>query len=160
MGINLTFFGQMIAFAAFVWFCMRYVWPPLLNALEERERKIADSLHAADVAKQSLATMRADTQREKETAKKEVSMMLEQARQQAQQIKANARIKAIEEASKIKAAAREDIENQYKQKQEEIKQEIKTISALLIAKVIGDRFANNSDLDDSFIEKQIARLKR
>ena len=54
MNINLTLIGQMVAFLVFVAFCMRYVWPPIMAAMEERQQKIADGLAAADRASQDL----------------------------------------------------------------------------------------------------------
>ena len=50
MNINLTLFGQMVTFAFFVWFCMKFVWPVIIEAMEERQKKIADGLDAADRA--------------------------------------------------------------------------------------------------------------
>ena len=58
MNINLTLIGQAIAFAMFVAFCMKFVWPPLINAISERQRKIADGLNAAEKAKADLADHR------------------------------------------------------------------------------------------------------
>ena len=55
MNINLTLFGQMVTFAIFVWFCMRFVWPVILSAMEERQEKITQGLAAADQALQELA---------------------------------------------------------------------------------------------------------
>jgi len=60
MNINLTLIGQAIAFAFFVAFCMKFVWPPLINAISERQRKIADGLNAAEKAKAALAYGRAN----------------------------------------------------------------------------------------------------
>ena len=54
MNINATLIGQAIAFAIFVWFCMKFVWPPIMGALEERQKKVAEGLNAADKAKQDL----------------------------------------------------------------------------------------------------------
>ena len=56
MNINATLIGQLIAFIVFVWFCMKYVWPPLLNAIEERQKKIADGLEASDRAEKEVPT--------------------------------------------------------------------------------------------------------
>ena len=58
MNINLTLIGQMIAFVCFVWFCMKYVWPPILAAMQEREQKIADGLAAADRASHDVLAHR------------------------------------------------------------------------------------------------------
>ena len=54
MNINLTLFGQMVTFAFFVWFCMKFVWPIIIEAMEERQKKIADGLDAADRALRDL----------------------------------------------------------------------------------------------------------
>jgi len=51
MNINLTLIGQSIAFIVFVWFCMKFIWPPMMNALDERKQKIADGLAAAERGK-------------------------------------------------------------------------------------------------------------
>ena len=62
MNINLTLFGQMVTFAFFVWFCMKFVWPVIIESMEERQKKIADGLAAADKGQKDLteATQRAD----------------------------------------------------------------------------------------------------
>ena len=54
MNINATLLGQTIAFLIFVWFCMKYVWPPLMRAIEERQKKIADGLASAERADKAL----------------------------------------------------------------------------------------------------------
>ena len=70
MNINLTLFGQAISFAIFVWFCVKYVWPPVLKALEERESRIADGLAAAEKGQQDLESAE-QSQVVKETALEE-----------------------------------------------------------------------------------------
>ena len=59
MNINATLIGKAIAFAVFVWFCMKFVWPPLLGAIEERQKMIADGLEASDQAEKDLAVAQA-----------------------------------------------------------------------------------------------------
>ncbi len=61
MNINLTLIGQLIAFGLFVWFCMKFVWPPIINALEARQEKIAKGLAAAEEAKFSLEQAQAQS---------------------------------------------------------------------------------------------------
>lgn len=160
MNINLTFLGQMIAFGAFVWFCMKYVWPPLLGALEERKGKIQESLHAADKAKQDLQILESTAQKTKEEAKKEAAKIVEQARQQAQHLVDSAMQKAMQEAERVRASTQEDIANQYQQKQEEIKQQIKEVAGLLVAKVVNEQFAKDTQLDENFITKQLSEMQR
>ena len=62
MNINLTLIGQAISFAIFVWFCMKYVWPPITSALEQRKKTIADGLSAAELGQQSLEKAKADVE--------------------------------------------------------------------------------------------------
>ena len=75
MNFNATLIGQMITFAVFVWFCLKYVWPPLMHALEERKAKIADGLAAAERGQKDL-----------ELAQARVTDNLKEAKQQAQEI--------------------------------------------------------------------------
>ncbi|HZX79541.1 MAG TPA: F0F1 ATP synthase subunit B, partial [Lysobacter sp.] len=55
MNINMTFFGQMITFAILIWFTMKFIWPPLNKAIEERQQKIAEGLAAAEQSQKNLA---------------------------------------------------------------------------------------------------------
>lgn len=75
MNINLTLFGQTIAFAIFVWFCMKYVWPPITAAMAERQKKIAEGLDAAGRA-----------QRDLDLAQEKASQTLRETKEQATQI--------------------------------------------------------------------------
>ena len=69
MNINMTLLGQAISFAIFVWFCMKYVWPPLTAALAERQQKIAEGLNAADKAQRDLASAKDQVDQELKAAK-------------------------------------------------------------------------------------------
>ena len=69
MNINFTIVGQAISFAIFVWFCMKFVWPPIMAAMAERQQKIADGLNAADKAKQDLEVAHAQVAQELQAAK-------------------------------------------------------------------------------------------
>jgi F-type H+-transporting ATPase subunit b len=60
LNINLTLIGQAISFAIFVWFCMKFVWPPITSALEQRKKKIADGLSAAELGEQALEKAKID----------------------------------------------------------------------------------------------------
>jgi len=86
MNINLTLFGQAIAFAIFVAFCMKFVWPPLINAISERQRKIADGLNAAEKAKADLADAQAQVKAELDAAKAQAAQLIEQANRRGAQL--------------------------------------------------------------------------
>ena len=124
MNMNLTMLGQLISFSIFVWFCMRYVWPPILAALEEREAKIADGLEAAERGKRELeaAGLRAEeARREGADRAKEA---LTQAEKRADEIIEAAKQEAIEEANRVKAAAEAEIEQNRNRAREELRQDI------------------------------------
>ncbi len=137
MNFNFTLIGQLLAFILFVWFCMRYVWPPMLQILEEREKEVADGLEAASRGRRELEE--ANIQREAivEEAKKEAADLVGQAGQRANQMVEDAKSQAQEEADRIKASAKSDLEQAAKKAREEIRSEV---SALVVAgaeKVLG-----------------------
>ena len=95
MNINATILGQMIAFAFFVWFCMKYVWPPLTAALAERAKKIADGLEAAERAGKDLELAQERAAEQLREAKTEASGIIEQANKRASQIIDEAKEQAV-----------------------------------------------------------------
>ena len=137
MNFNFTLIGQLLAFILFVWFCIRYVWPPMLQILEEREKEGADGLEAAGRGRRELEE--ANVQREAivDEAKKEAADLVSQAGQRANQMVEDAKTQAQEEADRIKASANADLEQATKKAREEIRSEV---SALIVAgaeKVLG-----------------------
>lgn len=113
MNINLTIIGQLLAFAVFVWFTMRYVWPPMSAALEERRKKIADGLAAAERG-----------EKEQELAQERATEVIKEAKQQANEIMASAQKRATELVEESKTTAREEGERIKEQAHSEIEQEI------------------------------------
>tara|TARA_Y100001970_G_scaffold223914_1_gene275810 strand:+ start:35625 stop:36032 length:408 start_codon:yes stop_codon:yes gene_type:complete len=116
---------------------MRYVWPPMLQILEEREKEVADGLEAASRGRRELEE--ANTQREAivDEAKKEAAGLVSQAGQRANQMVEDAKTQALEEADRIKASAKADLEQAAKKAREEIRSEV---SALVVAgaeKILG-----------------------
>ena len=97
MNLNLTILGQMIAFAIFVWFCMRYVWPPIIGALAEREERIAGGLAAAEKAQQDL-----------QAAETRTAEMLQEGREKAQEFVAQAHKRGDDMVEEAKEQARAD----------------------------------------------------
>ena len=79
MNINLTLIGQLIAFVAFVAFCMRFVWPPIVSAMAERQQKIADGLAAADRAGHDLELAQKRATEEMADAKREAAVIIDAA---------------------------------------------------------------------------------
>ena len=109
MNFNATLFGQLLAFLFFVWFCMKYVWPPMLAALEEREKEIADGLDAASKGMRELDEAETRKAEVMEAAKKDAAEILSQANLRANQVIEDAKGKAQEEADRIKISAEKDV---------------------------------------------------
>ncbi len=124
MNINATLIGQAIAFAVFVWFCMKFVWPPVTAALAERQKKIAEGLNAADKAQRDLESAHAQVGEELKAAKVQAAALIDQANKRANQM--------VEEA---KAAAAVEGERQIAQARAQIEQEIATARDALRAQV-------------------------
>jgi F-type H+-transporting ATPase subunit b len=112
MNINLTLIGQSITFALFVWFCMKFIWPPIVSALEARKKQIADGLAAADRGKHEL-----------ELAAKRASESLHEAKQKAAEIIAQAEKRAAQIVDESKNQAKVEGERQLAAAQAEIEQE-------------------------------------
>jgi F-type H+-transporting ATPase subunit b len=124
MNMNLTLIGQAISFAIFVWFCLKYVWPPVLKALEERESRIADGLAAAERGKHELelAEQRAgDVIRQ---GKDKAQDFITQAQKRADEIVEAAKVAAREEAERIKVAANAEIEQNRNQARDELRAQV------------------------------------
>jgi F-type H+-transporting ATPase subunit b len=112
VNINATLFLQAIVFAILVWFTMKFVWPPITKALDERAQKIADGLAAADKAKAELASANKRVEAELANSRNETATRLADAERRAQAIVEEAKARAAAEASRIIEAARAEAEQQ------------------------------------------------
>ena len=124
MNINATLFLQAIVFAILVWFTMKFVWPPITKALDERAQKIADGLAAADKAKAELANANARVESELAQSRNETASRLADAERRAQGIVDDAKARATEEGNKIIAAARAEAEQQAVQAREALREQV------------------------------------
>ena len=118
MNINMTLIGQTIAFAIFVWFCTKYVWPPISNALHERQKKIADGLDAASRANRYLELAQERAEQTLRESKEQASQILEQANKRSAQIVEEAREQARAEGERLVASARSEIEQEVNRAKE------------------------------------------
>lgn len=112
MNINASLFIQIIVFAILVWFTMKFVWPPIARALDERAQKVADGLAAADKAKTELAEANQRVEQELASTRSENAQRLADAERRAQVLIEEAKARANEEGSKILTAARAEAEQQ------------------------------------------------
>lgn len=128
MDLNLTLLGEMITFSIFIWFTMKYVWPPLMNIMEERRKKIADGLAAAEQGERELEQARIKVKEQLLQAKTEAATLLEQANQRASHIVEEAKTKAREEGERLLEIAQGEIEQQYNAAKAELMQEVSKIA--------------------------------
>jgi len=130
VNINFTIVGQAISFAIFVWFCMKFVWPPIMAAMAERQQKIADGLNAADKAKQDLEVAHAQVAQELQAAKQQAAALIEQANRRAVQVGEEVKAQAAAEAERILTQARADIETEMASARDALR---KQVAALAVA---------------------------
>ncbi len=128
MNINSTLFLQAIVFAILVWFTMKYVWPPITKALDERAAKIADGLAAADKAKSELASANQRVEQELVTSRNAAQQRLADAERRAQAIVDEAKGKASEEAAKIVAAAQADAQQQTLRAKDALREQVAALA--------------------------------
>ena len=128
MNINATLFLQAVVFAILVWFTMKFVWPPITKALDERAQKIANGLAAADKAKTELAAANQRVEKELATSRNETAVRLADAERRGQQIIEEAKVRATEEANKIVAAAQAEAEQQALRAREALREQVATLA--------------------------------
>ena len=124
MNINSTLFLQAVVFAILVWFTMKFVWPPITKALDERAQKIADGLAAADKAKSELSTANKRVEAELATSRTETVARLADADRRGQGIVEEAKARAVEEANKIIAAAQAEAAQQTVKAREALREQV------------------------------------
>lgn len=137
MNINLTLIGQLLAFVAFVAFCMRYVWPPIVAAMAERQQKIADGLAAADRAGHDLELAQKQAVEKMAEAKREAAGIIEAANKRASALVEEAKAAAVAEADRVKAAAAAEIEQERARAQEQLLSHVSQLAVKGAEKILG-----------------------
>lgn len=112
MNINLTLIGQSISFALFVWFCMHYVWPPIISALRTRQEQITEGLDMAERSKRDLANTQEQVKEELSKAHTQGTEIIDQANRQAKRILQEAKDQSQGEARRQKELAAVEIEQE------------------------------------------------
>jgi len=136
MNFNATLIGQTITFIVFVWFCMKFIWPPIMNALAERKKKIADGLAAAErgLHEKELAEERArDILRE---AKEQAGEIIHRADKRAAEIVDEAKGDARAEGDRLKTAAAAEIDQELNRVREELRGQVVSIALAGAGKVL------------------------
>lgn len=136
MDLNVTLFGQMIAFAIFIFVTMRYIWPPILKALEERQAKIAEGLQAAERSQNELKLSQKHIADHLREAKMQAAELIEQANQRAARNLEEGKENARTEAARIVQMAQGDIEQQRLAARDSLLKEISEITLQGVERVL------------------------
>ncbi|MFW2421638.1 MAG: F0F1 ATP synthase subunit B [Porticoccaceae bacterium] len=145
MNINLTLFGQMLTFAFFVWFCMKFVWPAIITAMDERQTKISEGLDAADRAMRDLELAQDKATDQLKEAKQQSAGILEQANKRAAQIVEEAKQQATAEGERIVAAAQAEVEQEVARAKEELRGQVAKLALVGAEKVLGASIDENAN---------------
>lgn len=156
MNINWTLIGQSLTFLAFVFFCMKYVWPALIGVMQEREKRIADGLEAADRADKDLELAQKKASEQLSEAKTQAAQIIDQANKRASQIVDEAKEQAQAEADRIKAAAQAEVDNQVSAAREQLRAQVATLALAGAEKVLGSSVDASAHAD--MLDKLAAEL--
>ena len=153
MDINMTILGQTLAFILFVLFCMKFVWPPLMAAIEKRQKEIADGLSSAERAKKDLDLAQNKAMEQIKEAKQQAAEIIEQANKRRAQIIDEANQDAMGEREKILKQAQAEIEAERNRAKEELRKHVALLAVAGAEKILGRQIdkAANSDLVDKLV---------
>jgi F-type H+-transporting ATPase subunit b len=136
MSINLTLFAQAAAFALFIWFTVKFIWPPLLRAIEARQKQIADGLAAADQGRKSLELSTRQAEEAIGDARGRAAEILAQAERRGAQLIEEAKNAAREEAGREKAAAKAEIEQETSRAREQLREQVAALAVAGAEKIL------------------------
>ena len=152
MDINATLIGQTIAMIVFVWFCMKFIWPPILNALEERQKAIEEGLAAADKSQEALVAAEAKADEIISEARQQATGILDQAHARANEIVADGKDAGVKERERQLAAAKAEIEQEANKAREELRGQVSAIAIASAEKIL------NREIDGKTHEDILGKL--
>ena len=147
MDFNLPLIGQTIAMIFFVWFCMKFIWPPILHALEERQKQIEEGLAAADKSQEKLVEAQAEADGIVAEARHQATSILDQAHARANEIVADGKADSARERERQLAAAQAEIDAETNKAREELRGQVSAI-AIASAEKILNREIDSKSHDD------------
>jgi F-type H+-transporting ATPase subunit b len=132
----MTLIGQSIAMLVFVWFCMKFIWPPIMQAIEERQTQIADGLAAAERGQQSLDKAEVDAEDIIGDARKQATTILDQAHARANEIVADGKADGVKERERQVTAATAEVEQETNRAREELRAQVSVIAIASAEKIL------------------------
>ena len=137
MSINATLIGQMITFTLLVWFTMKYIWPPLFDSLEERKKKIADGLAAAERGQEEIILAEKKAKGVLKEAKAQSSEIVTMAQKRANEIVEESKDTAKKEGERLIVAAKAQIDQEIQQAKEGLRQEVADLALSAAEQILG-----------------------
>lgn len=156
MNINATLILQSIAMMIFVWFCMKFIWPPLMKAMDERRERIADGLAASDRAEQELAEAKVQAEAQIREARDKAGEIVEQANLRHSQILEQAKDDARTEKSRQVSAAESEISLAANQAREELRNSVASLALLGASRILEKEV--DADTHRELLDKLIAEI--
>jgi len=156
MSFNLTLIAQAVAFALFIWFTVKFVWPPLLRAIEARLKTIADGLAAAEQGRKSLEVSSRQAEQAVQDARGRAAEIVSQAEKRAAQVVEEAKANAKAEGEREKTAAKADIQQEVSRAREKLRDQVAALAVAGAEKILRrevDAKAHAQLLDD--IKRQL-----
>lgn len=136
MDINLTLIAQAIVFVVFILFTAKFVWPPLMKAMTDRQNRIADGLAAAEKGSRSLADASAKSEETLKAARAQAQEILAGANKQATQLVDQAKVQAKTEGDRIVAAAQDEVKREVARAREDLRKQVGELAVLGAAKIL------------------------
>jgi len=156
MNINLTLIGQAISFFIFVLFCMKFVWPPIISSLRERQTRIADGLAAAEQSSQRREEAEAEIATMLEDAKAQAAEIVAQAQKRSNEIVEASKDTARTEADRIKTTANAEIEQEVVNARENLRKQVGSIAVDGARKILGGEV--NADSHAKVIDDLVGQI--
>jgi F-type H+-transporting ATPase subunit b len=152
----MTLFGELIAFIVFVLFCMKFVWPPLNNAIEARQQKISDGLAAGERAEKDLQLAQAKIADELKDAKAQAAEIIAQAKKRAEDSVEEGKKRGEQERENIIAAGQAEVQAERNRLREELRKQVAMLAIAGAEKIIEREIDKNAHSD--IVEKLVAEL--
>ena len=137
MDFNLTLIGQTVAMIVFVWFCMKYIWPPVMKAIEQRRKEIADGIAAGEKGQKELADARHGSEAILADARQKAVQVVDLAHKRGNDLVAEAKTTATAEGQRLVSQAKGEIANEQNRARDGLRKEVAALALAGATKVLG-----------------------
>ncbi len=158
MNLNATMIGQAIAFAILIWFSVKFIWPQLTNAIDERQKKIAEGLSAADKSQKDLVDAKAQADVIVRDARDKATKIVEQANRRGNEMVDEAKTTANAEGQRLLADARAEVVLEKGKVRDQLRAEVATLAIAGASKVLGREIDARAHAD--LIEQLAVQIER